>query len=124
MQEAHSLPSDDELNRAVLQHHVAAPGVARPVVASEASDPLGGRAEGCPLDVHNRMLGLLAKNAIPRTTQQMRSKQKLTAGESYKVPDTLREALHWGYINPNLPKVPGFDWKRRGMGYQLAPRGG
>jgi hypothetical protein len=88
------------------------------------ADPLGGPAEGCPQEVHDRMLALFAKGGVPRSTPAMRLKHRRTAGEGYKIFSSLQEAFDFGYVSPNLNPPLGFIWGRRGEGWQLKPQGG
>jgi hypothetical protein len=119
-----TLPSEDELDRRAPLSWVAPLVPAVPLVIDLDEDPLGGPADGCPADVHARMIELFAAGGVPQTSAKQRLKQKVTPGESYKIPDALQEAFDFGYINPNLNPPDGHRWVRRGVGWQLAPRGG
>ena len=43
---------------------------------------------------------------------------------TYGVPNELRDALHHGYIHPNLPPPRGMAWTCRGGIWKLIPKGG
>jgi len=89
-----------------------------------AAADLGAAAAGCPADVHQRMQDLYARGALPLTSPEQRSRQRLSAGTDYGVPRMYREALHHGYLNPNLPPPDHYLWRCRGAVWTLAPRGG
>ena len=86
---------------------------------------LGARLSHVPANVHERMRALAARGAIPTSTPEQRKRSGgRRPGSEYRVPDALKEALHWGYIGPDLPAPGGFVWRGKAGRWQLAPRGG
>ena len=68
-----------------------------------------------PPDVTSRMEALIQSGALPRVSKQQRKRNRLTGGTSYGVPPDLREALHWGFVHPNLPAPRGMRWVASGL---------
>ena len=53
---------------------------------------------------------------IPVSTLKQRRRQKGTSGSCYGVEASLRDALKFGYIGPNLPAPLGRIWRSDGGG--------
>ena len=101
----------------------------RPLDGDSAAGPskcaLGPPLPNIPEGVHDRMESLAAQGAVPMTTPEQRELSGgMRAGSEYRVPDSLLEALRWGYVGPDLPAPQGFLWRGRAGKWQLAPRGG
>ena len=62
---------------------------------------------------------------VPRTTAKQRARNRASSGSGYAVPEGLREALHHGFIGPNLPPPRGMRWRADGGNkWSLIPLGG
>ena len=99
---------------------------------ADAPDPLGGPGLGVPAEVHAQMRILHAAGGVPATTPQQRKRNRRSSdGMWYGVPTSLKLALRYGYIGPNLPPRLGMAWVGRrgacpsgGTSWSLAPKGG
>ena len=87
-------------------------------------DALGGCGVGVPQEVHLEMLSLASQGSIPTTSPEARSRNKVCGQSSYEVPTTLRTALQFGYISPNVGAPEGLLWRARAGVWRLVPRGG
>jgi hypothetical protein len=99
-------------------------GVAAGADAGVFAGPLGVCAQSCPAEVHARMIDLQSQDALPTTSPEQRGRMRLTKGANYGVPPAYRDALHYGYISPNLPPPRGFSWRCQGMQWMLIRKGG
>ena len=90
--------------------------------AGHATDDLGGPHRGVPLHVHQRMLDLHAEGAIRLSTPSARLRNKPSS--TYRVPPSLKEALRYSYIHPNLAIPAGRAWHGQGGTFRLMPRRG
>ena len=78
-----------------------------------------------PLEVHVRMEGLAAMNAIPVTSLEQRKRNHRVPNTDYGVPQWLAEALRYGYVGPNLRAPAGYVWKATTANeWQLHVKGG
>lgn len=83
-----------------------------------------GSAGDVPAEVHGRMVALFVAGGLPRSSLNQRRRNRLTSGSGYCVPGSLREALRWGYVHPNLQPPHGMVWRGLGGVWRLVPRGG
>ena len=100
------------------------PAVELPSASPAAHAELGEAAPGCPDEIHQEMRRLAALGALPLTTLEQRMRQRLSSGTTYGVPPGLRPALHWVYLNPNLPNPTNMCWKCKGKTWLLVLKGG
>ena len=114
----------DALAVASADSMVVAPFCAPPSSTKPLKKKILGSAGKVPRDVHERMEELCLSGGVPASTLEQRQRNKLTGGSTYGVPiGPLQEALHYGYISPNLAPPAGYIWKFRGN-WQLVLRGG
>ena len=85
---------------------------------------LGDAAPGCPPEVHYRMQEMARKGALPSTSPGQRARQKLVPGTTYGVPPMYREALRFGYLNPNLTCPDCYVWRCQANTWLLSMKGG
>lgn len=115
----------DALAVANADSMVVAPFCAPPPSKKPLKKKLLGSAGKVPRDVHERMEELCRSGGVPASTLEQRERNKLTGGSTYGVPiGPLQDALHYGYISPNLAASAGYIWKFREGNWQLVLRGG
>lgn len=115
----------DALAVANADSMVVAPFCAPPPSKKPLKKKLLGSAGKVPRDVHERMEELCRSGGVPASTLEQRERNKLTGGSTYGVPiGPLQDALHYGYISPNLAPPAGYIWKFREGNWQLVLRGG
>ena len=114
----------DALAEEVSDDVIQAPYIEPNNAAPAGSQLLGAAGEGVPPEVHSQMEALALSGDIPVTSLEQRRRQRATSNSGYAVPDTLRMALHHGYIGPNLPPPRGLVWQCSGRRWRLSVRGG
>ena len=74
--------------------------------------------------VHAAARAAAREGTIPVTTLKQRSRNKLSSGCEYVVPEGLRDLLVAGFTHPNLPAPAGLIWLTRVGTWRLKPRCG
>ena len=69
-------------------------------------------ATGYPPNIHVKLQQLMDEGKLPMTTAEQRQRNLPTKGTTYKTPPMFTEALHLGYVSPNLPNPYGFYWAK------------